>query len=291
MFGESEGGAMKMAKKYQKPDYDKVAIGWIGRKPSKEEFDKWNDGMAVGGNSSEVVCIPFMLDTGGLNAPIDSDYRKNLIQDMYTINGIRDMEDQNWFNSVWVKYLKELERLKSFISKGEELRLWISDAPYSLCGFYYVCTLLCQYKCKASVIELPRILSSKDLVENYGSWNEIPPGKFYQFLSFEKELTLYEINKYASYWIKLEEDKNKLRTVVNGHLIGVPDDFYDFIIRNEIPEEEFTIGRLVGTVLGKYQLGVGDWWYVRRILYMIDQKELIVLQKQEEVFGYLLKKA
>ena len=76
LFGESESAAMKMAKNYQKPDFNFVTPGWIGRKPSKEELEEMFEGEAVGGNASEVVGLPFMLDIGDLSESIGSENRK-----------------------------------------------------------------------------------------------------------------------------------------------------------------------------------------------------------------------
>lgn len=121
MFGESEGGAMKVAKKYKKPDFNHGAFSWIGRKPSKEEFDKMFDGKAVGGNSTEVICIPFLLDIGDITVPIESDYRKNLMIDLYTISGFVDENTRKSLEDAWNKYLKEIVRLKNYASKGEAI--------------------------------------------------------------------------------------------------------------------------------------------------------------------------
>lgn len=291
MFGESEGGAMKVAKNYKKTDYRSGATGWIGKKPSKEEFDKMLDGKAVGGNSSEVVCLPFVLDIGDINMPIDSDYRKNLILDMYTINGRDDISTIKELEKAWEKYLKEIERLKNYASIGEELRLWYSNAPYSLCGFYYVCNLLNEYNCKVSVIKLPPYMQLSDNeIQFYTSWNEIYAGKFYKFLPLEKELSHCEVRSFASDWIKLKEERSTLRAFVNGKVIGVPEDFYDYIIRKEISEGEFIMARLIGNILGKHQLGIGDWWYAKRINKMIEQGELGVVQEQKEIYRQVLKR-
>jgi hypothetical protein len=217
MFGDSEGGAMKMAKNYKKPDFNNGSIGWFGKKPSKEEFDKMFEGKAVGGNSSEVVCLPFMLDIGDINMPIDSEYRKNLIMEMYTINGRDDISTIKALEEAWDKYLKEIERLKNYASKGDELRLWYSNAPYSLCGFYYVCNLLKEYNCKISVIKLPPYMQLSDNeIQFYTSWNEINAGKFYKFLPLEKELSSCELRSFASDWIELKEESSTLRAFVNG---------------------------------------------------------------------------
>lgn len=291
MFGESESGAMKVAKNYRKPDFNNGAIGWIGRKPTKEEFDKMFDGQAVGGNSSEVVCIPFLLDIGDITVPIESEYRKNLILDLYTITGFGDENTRKSLEDAWDKYLGEIERLKNYASQGEEMRLWYSNAPYSLCGFYYVCNLLKKYNCKISAIKLPHHIQLSDTeIKMSTFWGEIAAGEFYQYLSLEKALSASEIRLFASFWDELKEDKSTLRAVVNGRVIGVLDDFYDHIIRKEIPDGEFVMARLIGNILGKYPLGIGDWWYAKRIKRMIELGELVVIKKQKEIYSQVLKK-
>jgi hypothetical protein len=291
MFGESEGGAMKVAKHFQKPDYDNGAIAWFGEKPSKEEFDKLFDGKTLGGTSSQVICIPFMLDFGDINLPIESEYRKKLILDMYLINGLNDKRTLENLEIAWIKYLTEIDRLKNYATSGEDIRLWYSDAPYSLCGFYYVCNLLNEYNCKVSVIKLPQYMQlSVNEMQFYTSWNEIDAGKFYQFLPFEKVLSNCEIRSFSSNWVELKEEKSTLRAVVNGKLIGVPEDFYDHIIRKEIPDGEFIMARLIGNILGKHPLGIGDWWYAKRINKMIEQGYFLVVQKQKEIYRQVLKR-
>ena len=80
-----------------------------------------------------------------------------------------------------------------------------------------------------------------------------------------------------------------MRAVVNGRVIGVLDDFYDHIIRKEIPDGEFAMAHLIGNILGKYPLGIGDWWYAKRINRMIELGELIVIKKQKEIYSQVLK--
>lgn len=300
LFGESEGGGMKVAKHYRKPDcHSASAIGWIGdKKPTKEEFDrmkeefdKLHEGKAVGGSSAEVVCLPFQLDIGDIRIPADSEYRKELIRELYTMNGIEIGNSLKWFEDAWNKYLRELERLKTFAAGGEALRIWYSNAPYSLCGFYYVCSILRDYGCKLSAIKLPQYtLLSDNVIQFFTSWGEIDAGRFYEFLPLEKELSTCELRTFASKWTELQEDHSLLRAVVNDQLIGVPNDFYDHIIRKELPDEEFIMARLLGTVIGKYQLGIGDGWYAKRIIKMIEQGELEVVQKQKEIYHQVLKK-
>ncbi len=106
----------------------------------------------------------------------------------------------------------------------------------------------------------------------------------------EKTLTSIEISSYASNWIELKEDKSTLRALVNGKVIGVPEDFYDHIIRKELPDGEFIMARLIGTILGKYPLSVGDWWYAKRIKVMIEHGELVAVQEHREIYQQIIKR-
>ncbi len=302
MFGESEGGSMKAAKNFKKEKFlDGAAIGWIGKEPDKEEMKKWKkeydkqqEGEAVGGRSTEVICIPFMLDIGDISKPMNSEYRKNLIMDMYTIDGWYDNYDTNnrkGLEESWQKYMREKERLESFAADGQEFRIWYSDAPYSLCGLYYVCDLLRKFGCKISIIKLPQYIQlSEDEMQFFSSWGEVEPGRFYRFLPLEVRLSTCEINCFSSKWLALSEENSPLRAVVNGKVIGVPDDFYDHIIRKELPVGEIIMAHLIGRIMGKYPLGIGDCWYAKRIMYLIEQGEIEIVQKEKITYRQILKK-
>lgn len=292
LFGESEGGSMKVAKNYNVSS--SCAVGWIGegKKPSKKELNKMFEGKPVGGSSSEVICLPFMLDIGKIQIPIEDEYRKELMLDMYS-NGRIDRESlRKELEEVWVRYLEEIERLKAYIASGEQIRIWYSNAPYSLCGFYFTCYLLQKIKCDLSVIKLPEYKYDAEnrITTSYSSWGEIEAGKFYQFLPLERSVSDDEKSYFSSKWQDLKEDNSPLRAVINGKLTGVSDDFYDFIIRKELPDEEFVMARLIGDILGKYPIGIGDWWYAKRIKWMIERGEIEVIDKKEDTYSQILKK-
>ena len=80
-------------------------------------------------------------------------------------------------------------------------------------------------------------------------------------------------------WSRLQEENAPLRAVVNGRLHSVREDFYDPFIRAHIPDGTFRVARLIGDVLGRCQLGIGDWWIAKRIQAMEAQRELITVSK------------
>lgn len=265
LFGESEGGAMKVAKEHIK-----------------------NEQVL---NKSEVVCIPFLLDIGDIKEAVESEYRKNLIMELYTANGRVDKSIAIELEKVWSNYLGEIDRLKKYALQGETFRLWYSNAPYSTCGLFYTCNLLKEYHCKVSVIKLPEYKQSfDDKILFLTNWGEVEPEEYYKYLSFEKDLTESEISEYSLLWNELKEDNSPLRANINGTLVGVLEDFYDHIIRKEMPDKEIKMIRLIGNILGKYPFGVGDWWYAKRINKLIELGELTVLDQEKETYFQIIKR-
>ena len=96
-------------------------------------------------------------------------------------------------------------------------------------------------------------------------------------------------------WAELQKENAPLRAVINGRLQSVPENFYDdFILREIVLEKnEFREANLIGRILGKYQLGIGDGWLALRIEEMIRAGKLgIVSSAPEDELSYqrILKK-
>ncbi|MFR4475130.1 MAG: DUF3658 domain-containing protein, partial [Blautia wexlerae] len=87
----------------------------------------------------------------------------------------------------------------------------------------------------------------------------------------------------ASHWVELQQENATLRAVLNGKLVSAPECLYDtFILRElEKQENEFNEARLVGQVLGKYRLGIGDAWIALRIEQFIKDGLLIPITVPE----------
>ncbi|WFF71882.1 DUF3658 domain-containing protein [Proteiniclasticum sp. QWL-01] len=65
----------------------------------------------------------------------------------------------------------------------------------------------------------------------------------------------------SDYWHDLMEENAPLRAIINGKITSVPEDFYDFIIIRNLPENDFIMARFIGKLLGEYSLGISDSWY------------------------------
>ena len=287
LFGESEAASMKAAK-------NRVVIGkvngpesvWMAgkKKPLEKSFAGW-----VEGTAEEVVCLGFMLDIGDIKKPVDSQYRKELIFSLFAQNQYgRFAEMEEELKQAADVYANELQRLKKFLEDGEALRIWYSDAPYSRCGFYSLCQMLRNYGNEIHVVKLPEYAAGKKHIVSYRTWGEVAAEEFAGFLSFEKELTREEVRMYAGLWSRLTEDNSPLRAVVNGRVIGVREDFYDFLLWKRLTHEPIKEARLIGDILGCFQLGVGDWWYARRIDYHIQQGNIMIVEDSENKYARMI---
>ncbi len=296
LFGESEAGAMKAAK-------STVIIGktdgptavWIAGKkkiPEKEMASRISEKQNTGwipGTAEEVVCLAFMLDIGDIREAADSRYRRELIYSLYAQGQWEtDPETDAELKRAADAYINERTRLENYLKDGETVRIWYSDAPYSRCGLYSLCTMLQKYENKVCAVKLPEYNICPDSIVCRQNWGEVAAEEFAAFLHYEKELTQKEIRMYAAFWKKLAEDNSPLRAVVNGRVVGVPEDFYDFPIWEKLTKEPIVEARLIGDILGSYQIGVGDWWYARRIEHFIRQGKITVVRDSVSKYKRLI---
>ena len=79
--------------------------------------------------------------------------------------------------------------------------------------------------------------------------------EFAGFLRNERKLTSNEIRMHAEMWGELVLENAPLRAVVNGTVLSVSDDFYDFIIWNRLTDNPVKECRLIGDILGQVASG------------------------------------
>ncbi|MGN0242135.1 MAG: DUF3658 domain-containing protein [Candidatus Weimeria sp.] len=290
LFGENEAESMNAAKCLkltQNGHLDGPAS--VFKRPGVEIPAKVPFTGFMQGTPEEVVCLDFMLDIGDIKDPIDSRYRENLIFSMYSQNAY-EVSDQvtDALKTRGEKYSNELKRLKKFFDNDEEVRIWYSDLPYSICGFYSLCQLMQNYHNEIHVVKLPEYVISKSGLYVCSGWSDVSAEEFAAFLSYEKILTSQEVGFYAQKWRKLTEENSPLRAVINGSVISVPENFYDFLIWNELSDGPIREGKMIGDILCRYQLGAYYWWFARRIERLIRAGTIIVTEDSENSYARML---
>lgn len=287
LFGESEAASMKAAK-------HKLLVGrsWnmSGNRtvsPGEEQKKARNQQQGLPGNPSEVICLGFMLDIGDIKESVYSEYRKELICSMF-YQEQWGRQNETEFENAWRLYCKELGRLKNFLEHGERVRIWYSSSPYSMCGLYFLCDFLRNYKNTVSVMKLPEHRVKDKCIVSYQNWGEIAAEEFEEFLQYENHLSLEERNLYSIRWAELVEENTPLRAVVNGRLIGVSEEFYDFLIWRRITKTPIKQARLIGDILGYYPISVGDWWYAKRIESFIKAGKIRIVEDSENKYARVI---
>jgi len=287
LFGESEAASMKAAKSMKIVGYvnGPMSVLVTGKEtPPERTFAGW-----VEGTSEDVVCLGFMLDIGNIKEPIDSPYRKNLIYSMYAQNQyVKNPEIDQELKLTGEVYLNELLRLKEYLENGETIRVWYSDTPYSICGFYSLCQILQKYKNEIHIVKLPEYMVRKTSIISYRNWGEVSAEEFAEFLTYESVMTKEEVRMYAQLWTELTEDNSPLRAMINGKVTGVSEDFYDFLIWKRLTRKPIKEARLIGDILGCFQIGMGDWWFARRIEHFIQQDKIKVINDFENKYARVI---
>lgn len=243
-FSESAAGSLKMAKSWQQ---------------EKEQC----------GSSKDVAALTLALDMGNISdVHTDMSARKRFLDELFA-----DFPDVS--AGMWETNQHTLRRLQEVKATLEPVRIWICVSnPAELCGLYWVCRLLVDAQTALSVVRIPEHIQKDNSLISYSSAGEIPPDVIIAFTEYEETISELQRKVYANIWNSLVRENAPLRAVINGRLIGVPNDFYDFALRANIPDGEFMIARLIGKTLGQIT-GVGDRWLFLRIQAMLETGELI----------------
>jgi hypothetical protein len=302
VFSDSEKGSMRLGKRFATTPG--VAIGVIRSEDGQTGWKELAEAKPgpewemraekpLGGQPEDVIGLSFRLDIGDIASPVTAAPRRDLLARMLSADPwdeLASMEDS--IEHYWNGCVSDLNQLTARAKDGEAVRIWYSDAPYSMCGFYSAVDCLKDCGCRLSAIRLPRHTPlGEHSAKTATSWGEIAPGEFAHFLLLESEIPASVQKALILEWETLKRENAPLRAVLNGKPHSVETDFYDRFIRKEIPEDAFKAARLIGLVLGNHSLGVGDWLIAQRVRQMIESRELVVVQPAASFYGTTLEKA
>lgn len=271
-FGESPAGALKLAKTMKQGDHLTGAIAVLGgsKKEQREAKKprKWS-GLPMEGSSKDVEALTLALDIGdisdmntGMNA------RKKLFDNLFAdFPGVS--------NGIWKTNQHALNKIQESRSTLEPIRIWISTSdPAETCGLYFICHFMLDSQTPLSVVHVPIQMEKDNSLITYRSTGEIPAEELGALIKYEESLSQCQRSAYANIWSDLVCVNAPLRAIINGNVINVPTNFYDFALRGNMPDEEFRVAQLIGKTLNQIA-GVGDRWLFLRIQAMIQSGELI----------------
>lgn len=305
VFHDSAAGSLKCAQSYGKgqypggclsvfiryPDGTKATeeeLAEAKRKAEEREREAWEKAVPMNGSPSDVFGCCLSLSIGDISEDGFWEKRQQVLERLYSFydeNGCQAVLDT-------IKYAREdLERIFDRAEKGEDIRIWYSSQPDELCGLYWFMMQLARLKDYPGQIYLVKI-PEWEVMEEEGktslvrrkSWGEVAAEEWNRYLSLQKPIPTILCRSFASDWKELQKENAPLRAEINGRLVGVPENFYDEILAREIALEEgaFHEARLIGRILGKYRLGIGDSFIALRIEKMIDDGMLDIVSEAKE---------
>lgn len=273
-FGESPAGALKLAKSRKQGENVGGAVAVFGGTKNEQreamKLHRWS-GMTMEGSSKDVIALTLELDIGDISE-VDTDISKprKVFDNLFTDfpEEIERIEKQNQYAML---------RLQEAKTSLEPIRMWISTSdPAEMCGMYFICHLMSESQTPLSVVSIPTQLERDNSIIWYRSTGEVDAEKFGAFAEYEEAVSVLQRSAYAGIWRSLVFENAPLRAIINGCVISVPIEFYDFTLLANISEEPIRIGQLIGKIIGQVP-GVGDCLLYLRIEALIQSGELIKL--------------
>ena len=292
VFSDSACGSLKLAQHYGQGEYQSGCIGVFishedgspatpeeiaqaQHQAEEQERQAWEQAVPLGGDPGDVLGFSLNLSVGDISEDVPGPKRQAELTKLYSFV-VDDMEED--CNTLLSQAQQALDRILAASRRSELLRIWYSDAPDELCGFYWLMARLDEAGVRGPVetIKLPRIASRWDgTAVSHRGWGEVEPGQWGRYVDQARPITPEVRHSCRLIWQHIQRENAPLRTCLNGGLASVPADFYDCFLRREIARQpaEFDEARVLGKVLGQLP-GVGDGFLAGRMEAMAQAGEL-----------------
>lgn len=280
VFSDSAAGSLKCALGRKGVTESQSVIGVIGgesltkaerraliEQAQERERRAWEQAVPLEGSPGDVLCFPLYGSVGDISEEGIGPQRGQMLERLLGTCP----EGEEAAGEMLETGRQSLKRLMERAARGEPFRVWASANPDEACG---LCWLFEQLRSLGledlccTCVPLPpcKEWEAGTLVE-YQSWAEAEPHQWGRLAGKGRPLSPARVRMLQNRWRELQRENAPLRAVVNGRLLSVPEDFYDPFIAREIAaqEEEFQEAIVVGRVLGRYHLGIGDGWVALRI--------------------------
>lgn len=298
VFSDSACGGLKMAQTFGKGEdcvgHLAVLVAALdGAAPTGEEIAEaqreaeernrleWEKAAPMGGKPEDVFGFNLILSVGDISNGDFFNHRQKAIEALWSIY---PEESSGKPIDVTTELQEALTRIRARLSKGEDIRIWYSNQPDELCGLFWFTAELTQMGAQIGevyIVKLPEYEYCDDnTVVSHISWGELSPGEWHRYIPLaEKTTAVFRSSYLAPRWRNLQKENAPLRAVLNGQLLSVSETIYDDYIWQEIEAQgdEFQEAVVVGRVLGKYQLGIGDAWIAQRIEKMVYDGKLSIV--------------
>lgn len=301
VFGQSAAGSLKIAQGFGRGKYaggcaSVALLGGGGAAASPEEIEakrreieeqhrlEWEQAAPLGGSSADVFGFDLALGFGDIAEENFWENRACALSSLCACwPGVGEEEAKRRVQDARKDLAVLMERART-----ESARIWCSANPDDACGMCWMLAQLNRVCADVRLVRLPEYIVEGDTLKRYSGWGEVSPGEWHRFLKYEESAPMVLRRSCVARWRELQQENMPLRAVLGGEIHSLPADFYDTFIRRELADMPgaqqagFRQAHLIGNVLGKYRLGIGDGYIALRMEYMIESGELQVLSRAGE---------
>lgn len=247
------------------------------RRWQQEEAQGWAESLPLPGQPGDILAFPLAHSVGeiteeGIGPQREAALRKGM--------GVCPALAAEVTQTLLARGKASLEALLTRAGAGEAVRVWTGPGPDDACGLAWLAQTLRPLgleKVSVTQVVLPDFWEEPDgTVVRWNSWGGMEPWMWGRLAQTGRRLPANVLRGLAGAWQDLQKENAPLRGVVNGRLVSLPEDGYDPFLRRVIAAQpaEFSAAQVVGTVLGKYQLGLGDGELACRLEAMVQRGEL-----------------
>ena len=243
----------------------------------QEEAQGWAESLPLPGQPGDILAFPLAHSVGEITEEGIGPQREAALR---KVMGIYPSLAEEVTQTLLARGRASLEALLTRAGAGEAVRVWTGPGPDDACGLAWLAQTLRPLgleKVSVTQVVLPDFWEEPDgTVVRWTGWGEMEPWMWGRLAQTGRRLPANVLQDLAGTWQDLQKENAPLRAVVNGRLMSVPEDWYDPFLRREIAARpaEFSAAQVVGTVLGKYQLGIGDGEVACRLEAMVQRGAL-----------------
>lgn len=303
VFSRSACGSLKMAQHYGQGEYTGAVSVIVAAREGEERSApapevqqaarqaaeqrarrEWEEARPLGGDPANVFSLEGGWSMGDIAESQFPQGRRRLLERLFAASfGGSEAEREQIISESLNELQANLQTVLTRSANGEELRIWYSAGPDDACGLCWLLAKLNElaHHGPVQLIKLPVWeYGEGETMMAYTGWGEIGPGEWGRYLPLAQTAKPALLQACAGRWKELQRENAPLRVCLNGGLQSMPENFYDSFLLRELERlpEEFLEASLVGNVLGKYQLGLGDGWLALRIEAFCRQGLLEVVQ-------------
>lgn len=245
--------------------------------------------------SKEYFCVfPAKLSIGHLFSSPECYERKAYLKTMIN-KGFDSTEYLEELETDWGLLKKSMKELEE-IPPEEDVFIWLNLSPDSLCILYYLVNFFHNKSNNLFIISLPAFQVTQKSANSYKIkycyyWDDYKLSKkTYPAVKNEFAVQLSPLLKrlYLEKWGKLIVENCPIRTLLNGQLIGVGEDFFDSLILFQLKGQIQKISRLISNIHFLH-LFIPQWWIEGRIKFLIEKNLIEIINPYLDFYNRLVK--